>query len=249
MDAFSASLERSKAFVHDWAKKEVGASERPGASEGRSTADDGHRLQVKKGRMPDSEAVSEAVALCFTVVSEAERFRKRISFVDLSDTSKMSEAVPRMDFLIEASGVSCAAVHLPLLVPPVSIFLGKSGIGLRVFEAVSEDFETKQSCFSVLQALLLSREEATASCFETREAAGLPERSVLASNTSSISITKLAAKVPRPMRNSNWHYTQPDCVQHRPERVIGCLAGQECGACAESFQAECLAGLAAMTPS
>ena len=107
MDAFSASLERSKAFVHDWAKKEVGASERPGASEGRSTADDGHRLQVKKGRMPESEAVSEAVALCFTVVSEAERFRKRISFVDLSDTSKMSEAVPRMDFLIEASGVSC----------------------------------------------------------------------------------------------------------------------------------------------
>ena len=34
MDAFSASLERSKAFVHDWAKKEVGASERPGASGG-----------------------------------------------------------------------------------------------------------------------------------------------------------------------------------------------------------------------
>ncbi|CAE7211630.1 hbdA [Symbiodinium sp. CCMP2592] len=138
MDAFPASLERSKAFVHDWAKKEV-----------------------KKGRMSDSEA---------------ESFRKRFSFVDLSDTSKMSEAVPRMDFLIEA---------------------------------VSEDFETKQSCFSVLQA------------------AGLPERSVLASNTSSISITKLAAKVPRPERVIGMHFMNPVPVMPLVEVIRGLRTDDE----------------------
>ena len=86
-----------------------------------------------------------------------------------------------------------------LWLPSVLLSLERSGIGLRALEAVSEDFETKQSCFSVLQVLWLSRDEAC--CFETGEAAGLQERSVLASNTSSISITKLAAKVTRPMCN------------------------------------------------
>ena len=46
-------------------------------------------------------------------------------------------------------------------------------------EAVSEDLKVKQSCYDALQA------------------AGLPDDSVLATNTSSISITKLAAKVSR----------------------------------------------------
>lgn len=49
-------------------------------------------------------------------------------------------------------------------------------------QAVSEDLEVKQSCYDALQA------------------AGLPEESILATNTSSISITKLAAKVDRPER-------------------------------------------------
>ena len=143
--------------------------------------------------MSDSEAVSEAVALGFAVVLEAESFHKRFSFVDLADASKMSEAVPRMDFLIEARrSLSRAVASLCIII------LGKKRHRASS-EAVSEDFETKQSCFSVLQVLWLSRDEAC--CFETGEAAGLQERSVLASNTSSISISKLAAKVPRPMCN------------------------------------------------
>ena len=97
-----------------------------------------------------------------------------------------------MDFLIEARrSLSRAVASLCI------ISLERSGIGFE--RGVSEDFETKQSCFSVLQVLWLSRDEAC--CFETGEAAGLQERSVLASNTSSISISKLAAKVPRPMCN------------------------------------------------
>ena len=44
---------------------------------------------------------------------------------------------------------------------------------------MSEDLKVKQSCYDALQA------------------AGLPDDSVLATNTSSISITKLAAKVSR----------------------------------------------------
>lgn len=51
-----------------------------------------------------------------------------------------------------------------------------------VIEAVSEDLGTKRAVFESLMA------------------AGLPEASVLASNTSSISITKLSSGLPRPER-------------------------------------------------
>ncbi|CAE7250018.1 hbdA [Symbiodinium natans] len=132
MDAFPASLERSQAFIHEWAKKEA-----------------------NKGRMSESEA---------------EDFRKRFSFVNLADTSALSNAISKAEFVIEA---------------------------------VSEDFDTKQSCFAALQA------------------AGLSEESILASNTSSISITKLAAKVPRPERVIGMHFMNPVPVMPLVEVIRG----------------------------
>lgn len=81
---------------------------------------------------------------------------------------------------------------------------------------MSEDLKVKQSCYDALQA------------------AGLPEDSVLATNTSSISITKLAAKVSRHADVAAVAKSQEDLICHychssetrfswRPERMIGYL--------------------------
>ncbi|CAJ1462225.1 unnamed protein product [Effrenium voratum] len=117
LDAFPASLERSKAFVAEWAAKEA-----------------------KKGRMSETEVAD---------------FLELLSFGSLKDEAFLRAVVPGLDFVIEA---------------------------------VSEDLEVKQSCYGAL------------------EAAGLREQSILASNTSSISITKLASQVSRPERVIGMHF-------------------------------------------
>jgi len=132
LDAYPASLERSKAFVKDWAAKEA-----------------------KKGRMTESEVTD---------------FLEKIKFGDLKDEGYLKVTTPEMDFVIEA---------------------------------VSEDLIVKQSCYDALQA------------------AGLPERSVLATNTSSISITKLAAKVSRPERVIGMHFMNPVPVMPLVEVIRG----------------------------
>jgi len=132
LDAYPASLERSKAFAAEWAGKEA-----------------------KKGRMTEAEV---------------DDFLRKITFGDLKDEGYLKTIAPQMDFVIEA---------------------------------VSEDLKVKQSCYDALQA------------------AGLPEDSVLATNTSSISITKLAAKVSRPERMIGMHFMNPVPVMPLVEVIRG----------------------------
>jgi 3-hydroxybutyryl-CoA dehydrogenase len=72
-----------------------------------------------------------------------------------------------------------------------------------VIEAVSEDLAVKTSVFSQLQA------------------AGLRQDAILASNTSSISITKLAATVQRPERVIGMHFMNPVPVMKLVEVIRG----------------------------
>lgn len=72
-----------------------------------------------------------------------------------------------------------------------------------VVEAVSENIDTKRTCFDALQE------------------AGFPESSILATNTSSISITKLAAKVARPERVIGMHFMNPVPVMPLVEVIRG----------------------------
>ncbi|CAK9116008.1 unnamed protein product [Durusdinium trenchii] len=72
-----------------------------------------------------------------------------------------------------------------------------------VIEAVSEDLNVKQSCYETLQA------------------SGLPEESVLATNTSSISITKLASNISRPERMIGMHFMNPVPVMPLVEVIRG----------------------------
>lgn len=72
-----------------------------------------------------------------------------------------------------------------------------------VIEAVSEDLSIKRVVFDTLQA------------------AGLSEGSILASNTSSISITKLAATVNRPERVIGMHFMNPVPVMPLVEVIRG----------------------------
>eukprot|EP00445_Apocalathium_hangoei_P030280 CAMPEP_0203936146 /NCGR_PEP_ID=MMETSP0359-20131031/73757_1 /ASSEMBLY_ACC=CAM_ASM_000338 /TAXON_ID=268821 /ORGANISM="Scrippsiella Hangoei, Strain SHTV-5" /LENGTH=288 /DNA_ID=CAMNT_0050866081 /DNA_START=113 /DNA_END=979 /DNA_ORIENTATION=+ len=72
-----------------------------------------------------------------------------------------------------------------------------------VIEAVSEDLEAKRAVFkSVLDA-------------------GLPSRSILATNTSSISITKLSAGLERPERFIGMHFMNPVPVMPLVEVIRG----------------------------
>lgn len=72
-----------------------------------------------------------------------------------------------------------------------------------VIEAVSEDLRVKQHVFALLQEQ------------------GLPKASVLATNTSSISITKLAASVERPERVIGMHFMNPVPVMPLVEVIRG----------------------------
>lgn len=72
-----------------------------------------------------------------------------------------------------------------------------------VIEAVSEDLSVKQNVFALLQEQ------------------GLPKDSVLATNTSSISITKLAASVDRPERVIGMHFMNPVPVMPLVEVIRG----------------------------
>lgn len=72
-----------------------------------------------------------------------------------------------------------------------------------VIEAVSEDLNVKQNVFALLQEQ------------------GLPKDSVLATNTSSISITKLAASVDRPERVIGMHFMNPVPVMPLVEVIRG----------------------------
>ncbi|CAK9081627.1 3-hydroxybutyryl-CoA dehydrogenase (Beta-hydroxybutyryl-CoA dehydrogenase) (BHBD) [Durusdinium trenchii] len=132
LDAYPQSLDRSKAFVKDWAAKEA-----------------------KKGRMSEAEV---------------EAFLKQIKFGDLNDGGFLRTTIPQVDFVIEA---------------------------------VSEDLNVKQSCYETLQA------------------SGLPEESVLATNTSSISITKLASNISRPERMIGMHFMNPVPVMPLVEVIRG----------------------------
>jgi len=132
LDAFPASLERSRKFVEDWSQKEA-----------------------KKGRMTDADV---------------EAFLGRFSFLDLAESASMKAEVPKLDFIVEA---------------------------------VSESLDTKQACFDALLA------------------AGMSDETILASNTSSISITKLAAKVPRPERVIGMHFMNPVPVMPLVEVIRG----------------------------
>mmetsp|Transcript_6381 Transcript_6381/g.14545 ORF Transcript_6381/g.14545 Transcript_6381/m.14545 type:complete len:319 (-) Transcript_6381:193-1149(-) len=82
--------------------------------------------------------------------------------------------------------------------------LGSAVPGLDfIIEAVSENLEVKHSVFKMLQE------------------AGLRPDSVLASNTSSISITKLAACVERPERVIGMHFMNPVPVMKLVEVIRG----------------------------
>mmetsp|Transcript_111747 Transcript_111747/g.348265 ORF Transcript_111747/g.348265 Transcript_111747/m.348265 type:complete len:315 (+) Transcript_111747:70-1014(+) len=72
-----------------------------------------------------------------------------------------------------------------------------------VIEAVSEDVDVKQATFRALLD------------------AGLPSESILASNTSSISITRLAAVVERPERFVGMHFMNPVPVMPLVEVIRG----------------------------
>jgi len=72
-----------------------------------------------------------------------------------------------------------------------------------VVEAVSENLEIKKAVFATL------------------ENAGLPESSVLATNTSSISITKLAAATKRPEKVIGMHFMNPVPVMKLVEVIRG----------------------------
>lgn len=78
-----------------------------------------------------------------------------------------------------------------------------------VIEAVSEDIAVKRKVFDSLQA------------------AGLAETSILASNTSSISITKLAANVQRPERVIGMHFMNPVPVMPLVEVIRGLRTDDE----------------------
>ncbi|CAE8651269.1 unnamed protein product, partial [Polarella glacialis] len=77
-----------------------------------------------------------------------------------------------------------------------------------VIEAVSENLDTKRAVFDALQS------------------AGLRADSVLASNTSSISITKLAAQVERPERVIGMHFMNPVPVMPLVEVIRGLRTDQ-----------------------
>jgi len=78
-----------------------------------------------------------------------------------------------------------------------------------VIEAVSEELEVKRNVFNILQE------------------AGLPEQSVLATNTSSISITKLAAHVKHPERVIGMHFMNPVPVMPLVEVIRGLRTDNE----------------------
>ncbi|HET8636775.1 MAG TPA: 3-hydroxyacyl-CoA dehydrogenase NAD-binding domain-containing protein, partial [Acidobacteriaceae bacterium] len=77
-----------------------------------------------------------------------------------------------------------------------------------VVEAATERFEVKQAIFSELDAIL-------------------PEAVVLASNTSSISITKLAAQTNRPDRVIGMHFFNPVPVMKLVEVIRGLATSQQ----------------------
>src|SRR6185437_15133458 len=76
-----------------------------------------------------------------------------------------------------------------------------------VVEAATERFEVKQAIFSELDAIL-------------------PEPVILASNTSSISITKLAAQTNRPDRVIGMHFFNPVPVMKLVEVIRGLATSQ-----------------------
>jgi len=78
-----------------------------------------------------------------------------------------------------------------------------------VIEAVTENLDTKRAVFQTLQE------------------AGLREDAVLASNTSSISITKLAAGVQRPERAIGMHFMNPVPVMPLVEVIRGLRTDEE----------------------
>jgi len=78
-----------------------------------------------------------------------------------------------------------------------------------VIEAVNEELEVKRDVFNILQE------------------AGLPEESVLATNTSSISITKLAANVRHPERVIGMHFMNPVPVMPLVEVIRGLRTDDE----------------------
>jgi len=78
-----------------------------------------------------------------------------------------------------------------------------------VIEAVTENLDTKRAVFKTLQE------------------AGLREDAVLASNTSSISITKLAAGVERPERAIGMHFMNPVPVMPLVEVIRGLRTDEE----------------------
>lgn len=78
-----------------------------------------------------------------------------------------------------------------------------------VIEAVNEEVEVKRNVFNILLE------------------AGLPEESVLATNTSSISITKLAAHVKRPDRVIGMHFMNPVPVMPLVEVIRGLRTDDE----------------------
>jgi 3-hydroxybutyryl-CoA dehydrogenase len=77
-----------------------------------------------------------------------------------------------------------------------------------VVEAATERFEIKRAIFAELDAIL-------------------PERVILASNTSSISVTKLAAQTGRPERVIGMHFFNPVPVMKLVEVIRGLQTSQE----------------------
>lgn len=110
--------------------------------------------EAKKGRLSEADGAA---------------FEQRFHYGQLDDAAAL-EAVPRLDFVIEA---------------------------------VSENPDTKREVFDILQG------------------AGLQSGSVLATNTSSISITKLASGVERPERVIGMHFMNPVPVMPLVEVIRG----------------------------
>ncbi|MFC4495994.1 3-hydroxyacyl-CoA dehydrogenase [Streptomyces ovatisporus] len=109
------------------------------------------------------------------------------------------------------------------LVPLSSPFAapdGEGGAPELVIEAVREDLETKAALFTELEK-------------------ALPERTVFATNTSSLSVTEIGARLPDPTRLAGLHFFNPVPLMKIAEVVAGASTREDIPAALTAFVEGC----------
>jgi 3-hydroxybutyryl-CoA dehydrogenase len=113
-----------------------------------------------------------------------------------------------------------AAERLVPLPSPCAAPEGEGSAPELVIEAVREDLETKAALFTELAAVL-------------------PERTVLATNTSSLSVTEIASRLPDPSRLAGLHFFNPVPLMKIAEVVPGASTREDIPAALTAFVEGC----------